>query len=182
MRIEKQSQSDSIAHRRGNALPHAPSYGEFLSRWESSRRREAIRFNTSDNSEARNTDTYYKLRSAPPSFGDYSCRASFSYPEYFSVFSASFTVIFLFGLAYSLIFPSETVSFSGTSLERILSAVLLIAVPAVMEEYLIRRLIAGKLAVYNQSAAIIISALIFALMHYSAEKFPYTFVSGVAAA
>ena len=113
------------------------------------------------------------------SFGDYSCRASFSYPEYFSVFSASFTVIFLFGLAYSLIFPSETVSFSGTSLERILSAVLLIAVPAVMEEYLIRRLIAGKLAVYNQSAAIIISALIFALMHYSAEKFPYTFVCGL---
>ena len=51
--------------------------------------------------------------------------------------------------------------------------------PAFLEEYLMRRMIAGKLAVYNRSAAMIISALLFALMHFSAEKFPYTFVCGL---
>lgn len=111
--------------------------------------------------------------------GDYSCNVSFDGPEYFAVFAASFTAIFLFGLAYSLIFPSKSSAVPDTSLERILSAVLLIALPAFLEEYLMRRMIAGKLAVYNRSAAMIISALLFALMHFSAEKFPYTFVCGL---
>lgn len=110
---------------------------------------------------------------------DYSCHISFCGSEYFAVFVASFTAIFLFGLSYSLIFPSETSAVPDTSLERILSAVLLIAMPAFLEEYLMRRMIAGKLAVYNRSAAMIISALLFALMHFSAEKFPYTFVCGL---
>ena len=75
---------------------------------------------------------------------DYSCHISFCGSEYFAVFVASFTAIFLFGLSYSLIFPSEASAVPDTFLERILSAVLLIAMPAFLEEYLMRRMIAGK--------------------------------------
>lgn len=111
--------------------------------------------------------------------GDFSCHVPYSGSEYFSVFAASFTGIYLFGIAYSLIFPNEASSVLNTPLEYIFSAVLFTAIPAFFEEYLIRRMIAGKLAVYNSSAAMIISALLFSLMHFSAERFPYTFVCGI---
>ena len=101
--------------------------------------------------------------------------------ELFAVFVAAFTGIYLFGLAYSLVFPSVPLRelYCGSALQRILSAVLITVMPAALEELLMRRLVMGRLAVYNQSASLIISSLIFALMHFSPEKFPYAFVCGL---
>lgn len=115
--------------------------------------------------------------SLPQYDGGVSC----SNGELFSVFAAAFTGIYLFGLAYSLIFPTVQTSelYSGTVIQRILSAVLITALPAAMEEFLMRRLVMDRLASYNQSAALIISSLLFALMHFSPEKFPYAFVCGL---
>ena len=54
--------------------------------------------------------------------------------------------------------------------------------PAFAEEFLFRGVIYGNLRVYGKTQAILISSLLFALMHQNIGQFFYTFVGGIAMA
>ncbi|PWM43228.1 MAG: hypothetical protein DBX47_07190 [Clostridiales bacterium] len=51
--------------------------------------------------------------------------------------------------------------------------------PAICEELVMRSVICGTLAEYNDKAAMFISALIFALFHYTIAQAPYAFALGL---
>lgn len=92
---------------------------------------------------------------------------------------ACFFLIWLFGWLYGFFFQQENGFVMESPLDTVLGAILFTAFPAVLEELLVRRLIAGRIAAFNPSAAILISSLLFGLMHFSAWTFPYAFVCGL---
>lgn len=92
---------------------------------------------------------------------------------------ACFFLIWIFGWLYGFVFSQEIGLVMETPLDTVLGAILLTAFPAVLEEVLVRRLIAGRIAAIHPSAAILISSLLFGLMHFSARTFPYAFVCGL---
>lgn len=52
-------------------------------------------------------------------------------------------------------------------------------IPPVVEELLFRGAICKSLKIYGKTTAVVISALLFSLMHTNAEQFIYTFVAGL---
>jgi len=49
----------------------------------------------------------------------------------------------------------------------------------VCEELFFRKAIASRLAIAGKTSAVIVSALMFGLAHFSGEKFPYAFFAGI---
>lgn len=91
-----------------------------------------------------------------------------------------FAVIFVFGLMYSAAFPMAAASFAGDDAFTVaITAINSVLVPAVFEEYLYRRLICKELTLHGGAFAVIISALLFGLAHFSFYTFPYAFVCGL---
>lgn len=91
-----------------------------------------------------------------------------------------FAVIFVSGLLYSAAFPMAAVSFEYKGAGQLALALFSSAViPAVFEELLYRRLICRELTVHGSAFAVIISALLFGLAHFSFYTFPYAFVCGL---
>jgi len=91
-----------------------------------------------------------------------------------------FSVVFVFGIFYGMAFPSAAVSYAYTDpISMILTFVSAVAVPAFLEEYLYRELFCRELTVHGNLFAIISSALLFGLMHFSYYSFPYAFICGL---
>lgn len=91
-----------------------------------------------------------------------------------------FSVVFAFGIFYGMAFPSAAVSYAYTDpISMILTFVSAVAVPAFLEEYLYRELFCRELTVHGNLFAIISSALLFGLMHFSYYSFPYAFICGL---
>ena len=90
-----------------------------------------------------------------------------------------FSVVFVFGIFYGMAFPSAAVSYAYTDpVSIILTFISAVAVPAFLEEYLYRELFCRELTVHGHLFAIISSALLFGLMHFSYYSFPYAFICG----
>ncbi len=91
-----------------------------------------------------------------------------------------FAVIFVFGLLYSAAFPMAAVSFEkGGAFTVVMTAISSAVIPALFEELLYRRLICKELTIHGSAFAIIISALLFGLAHFSFYTFPYAFICGL---
>ncbi len=91
-----------------------------------------------------------------------------------------FAVIFVFGLLYAAAFPMAAASFENNGIvSGIITVISSAVIPAVFEEYLYRRLICRELTLHGGAFAIIISALLFGLAHFSFYTFPYAFVCGL---
>ncbi len=91
-----------------------------------------------------------------------------------------FSVVFVFGIFYGMAFPSASVSYAYTDpLSIVLTFISAVAVPAFLEEYLYRELFCRELTVHGNLFAIISSALLFGLMHFSYYSFPYAFICGL---
>ena len=91
-----------------------------------------------------------------------------------------FAVIFVFGLLYAAAFPMAAVSFEYKGVTHfVIMAVSSAVVPAIFEEWLYRKLICRELTVHGGAFAVIISALLFGLAHFSFYTFPYAFVCGL---
>ncbi|MBO5908198.1 MAG: CPBP family intramembrane metalloprotease, partial [Clostridia bacterium] len=77
-------------------------------------------------------------------------------------------------------FPMAAVSVGDKSATSICITIISSAlVPAVFEEYLYRRFLCKEFTIHGGAFAIIISALLFALAHFSFNNFPYAFVCGL---
>ena len=112
-----------------------------------------------------------KIKKNPESSVKYNVMLSF----------VGFVFIFVFGIFYSVAFPSAAHSFADKNIFAALLTVLSSAVvPAVMEELLYRKLFCTELTVHGSGFATIISALLFALAHFSFYTFPYAFICGLA--
>ena len=93
---------------------------------------------------------------------------------------AGFVFIFVFGVFYSAAFPSAAQSFEDKDILSALLTVLCSAlVPAVVEEILYRKVFCTELTLHGSGFATIISALLFALAHFSFYTFPYAFICGL---
>jgi len=92
-----------------------------------------------------------------------------------------FVFVFCFGMLYSAAFPTAASSFKDKD---IFSAVITVIgtafVPAVFEEILYRKVCCTELTVHGSVFAVIISALLFGLAHFSFYTFPYAFICGLA--
>ena len=86
-------------------------------------------------------------------------------------------------MLYAALFPSSVrtvgVTVQNTFIENVFLFLLSALIPAVMEEILFRGIILRSMRVFRTSLAILMSAVVFALMHFSAEYFPIAFVSGL---
>lgn len=56
---------------------------------------------------------------------------------------------------------------------------ILVLAPAVLEEFCLRGIVCGRLAKYNRWAAVIISAILFSLMHMTVSQIPFAFLAGL---
>lgn len=92
-----------------------------------------------------------------------------------------FVLVFVLGMLYAMAFPTASADiYTGGGILTVLLSVISYAVlPAVMEEILYRDLFCREMTVCGNGFAIIISALIFGLTHYSFDIFPYAFVCGL---
>lgn len=91
-----------------------------------------------------------------------------------------FAFIFAFGNIYSAAFPSAASTFSDVdALSALLTVLGSVAVPAFFEEFLYRKLFCTELIIHGGPFAAIISALLFALAHFSFYTFPYAFICGL---
>ncbi len=57
--------------------------------------------------------------------------------------------------------------------------VILVLAPAVLEEFCLRGIVCGRLAKYNRWAAVIVSAILFSLMHMTVSQIPFAFLAGL---
>ena len=57
--------------------------------------------------------------------------------------------------------------------------VLVSVLPAICEELLMRSVFCGTISEYNEKAAVVLSALMFAIFHYTFAQSPYAFVVGL---
>lgn len=55
----------------------------------------------------------------------------------------------------------------------------LVIFPAFMEEFVFRGIIAGRLGLYNKGMAVVVSALLFGLIHMTAEQIPFAVCAGL---
>ena len=96
---------------------------------------------------------------------------------------SSFGTIVLLECFYSAVFPEALpiigISRGNSFFENILIGLLFTALPALMEELFFRGLILRSLCVFRTSLAVLISALAFALMHFSVNFFPLAFIFGL---
>lgn len=67
----------------------------------------------------------------------------------------------------------------STPTKAVIYFVYIAVIPAVVEELLFRRTVCRSLGVYGKGTAIVVSALLFALMHTNIEQLLYTFVAGM---
>lgn len=92
-------------------------------------------------------------------------------------------LVFAVGVIYGRIFPEAAANIPITAETPFYIHILIIlavcAVPSVCEEIFFRRYIANALAVSSNTAAVMISSLVFALAHFSIWDFPRAFLAGL---
>ncbi len=101
----------------------------------------------------------------------------------FLICVSSVGVIVLIQILYSALFPSAIaemgVSASTTPLGYALMFAVYVVLPAVFEELFFRGTVMRALTVHRKLLALMVSALSFALMHFSIERFPIAFFCGL---
>ena len=91
-----------------------------------------------------------------------------------------FVSVFILGILYSAAFPASAASFRDESIaDAVLTVISSAFIPALFEECLYRKLICRDLLTHGRAFAVIISALLFALAHFSFGVFPYAVVCGI---
>lgn len=97
--------------------------------------------------------------------------------------AGSAALVFAIGLLYEKVFPSVSadipVSVDTPIYMHALMIFSLCVVPAVCEELFFRKIVASRLAVAGKISAVIASAMLFGLAHFSAAMFPYAFFAGI---
>lgn len=96
---------------------------------------------------------------------------------------SSFGVIIILQILYTAVFPSVKTTVNVTLAETPVQIFLLFLsvsfVPALSEEILFRGFMIRSLRIFRTSLAVLMSALAFALMHFSVTGFPLFFVCGL---
>lgn len=86
-----------------------------------------------------------------------------------------FNILSVFGIGVY----SPNISLPADTVGRILLFILIVIVPAVVEELLFRKVILESLTEYGELFALTVSSAAFALMHCSPMQIPYAFLGGL---
>lgn len=96
---------------------------------------------------------------------------------------SSVGLVMILQILYSSVFPSSMmtmgVSEQTTPWELVLMFFVYVAAPAVLEEFYFRGTVMRALTIHRKLLALLISSLVFALMHVSIEMFPIAFLCGL---
>lgn len=84
----------------------------------------------------------------------------------------------LFGIKNNVTLSTE----STTAIENVLNIVAVSVTPALVEEFLFRGILLGKLKYFGNSFALIMSSILFALMHGNIIQIPFAFIVGLSLA
>lgn len=85
----------------------------------------------------------------------------------------------LFHRAGLLDSAAVTYAITDDPLNNLLVLFALVIFPAFMEEFAFRGIIAGRLGLYNKGMAVVVSALLFGLIHMTAEQIPFAVCAGL---
>lgn len=84
----------------------------------------------------------------------------------------------IFGIKNSVDLSTE----SSTPFESFLNIVSVCVIPALVEEFLFRGIVLGKLRFFGESFALFMSSMLFALMHGNIIQIPFAFIVGLSLA
>ena len=84
----------------------------------------------------------------------------------------------VFGLENTISFTEDT----ATPIENILSIIAVAVVPPLTEEFVFRGIILGKLRKYGDGFAVLMSSVLFGMIHENIVQIPFAFIVGLAAA
>ena len=99
----------------------------------------------------------------------------------FGVYAINYAC-YIITAAGSLVFSSVGIAFAAdrfTPLQAVIFCVIVAVAPAILEEFTFRGFILGRIGQYNRTAAVILSALLFAFMHMTVEQIPFAFFAGL---
>ncbi len=74
---------------------------------------------------------------------------------------------------------AEMLGFGEDAISNIIYFVILVIAPAILEEFCFRGVICGRLARFNRMAAVIVSSILFSLMHMTVDQIPFAFAAGL---
>ncbi len=74
---------------------------------------------------------------------------------------------------------AELLDFGEDAVSNIIYFVILVMAPAVLEEFCFRGVVCGRLARFNRTAAVIVSSILFSLMHMTVDQIPFAFAAGL---
>ncbi len=74
---------------------------------------------------------------------------------------------------------AELLGFGEDAISNIIYFVILVIAPSILEEFCFRGIICGRLAQFNRTAAVIVSSVLFSLMHMTMEQIPFAFAAGL---
>lgn len=74
---------------------------------------------------------------------------------------------------------AELLGIGEDAISNIIYFVILVIAPAILEEFCFRGVICGRLAQFNRTAAVLVSSILFSLMHMTVEQIPFAFAAGL---
>lgn len=74
---------------------------------------------------------------------------------------------------------TEILGYGDDAVSNVIYFIILVIAPAVLEEFCFRGVICGRLARYNGTAAVLVSAMLFSLMHMNMAQIPFAFLAGL---
>lgn len=95
----------------------------------------------------------------------------------FTIVSEAGTVIF--SRVGVLADVTELLTIGDDPVCNVLYFFILVVAPAILEEFCFRGVICGRLARYNKTAAVLISSILFSLVHADFDQIPFAFAAGL---
>lgn len=90
-----------------------------------------------------------------------------------------FTILSQASAAWGPLSSGELIAVTGDPVCDLLVFLILVPAPALLEEACFRGVICGRIARYNGSAAVFVSALLFGMMHMNFGQIPFAFCVGL---
>lgn len=92
---------------------------------------------------------------------------------------SEFITDFIVGLGIPVPDMEEFIPSPGSPLQFCLYLIVVAVMPAICEEFVFRGVMCGLIKEYNKTAAIILSAMAFSLVHATVQQIPFAFIMGL---
>jgi membrane protease YdiL (CAAX protease family) len=128
-------------------------------------------------SKEKTTDYFYVNRAPKLGATFLGCVGILAINYVFTIISDAGSVVF--SRVGVLADVSELLTVGDDPVCNVLYFVILVVAPAILEEFCYRGVICGRLIKYNRTAAVLISSILFSLIHMNFDQIPFAFAAGL---